>query len=70
MEKFPEQFKFVIYCMGLGIALIVYAHANFSTVKQVDKLEDKMALTSSKGDIARLEGKIDIILSYLLEKNK
>lgn len=68
MDKINEQFKFIIYCVCLGISLVVYAHANFTTVKQTDRLENKLSSTASVNDVTRLEGKLDIIISYLLER--
>jgi p-aminobenzoyl-glutamate transporter AbgT len=68
MNKFPEQFKFVIYCIGLGVGLIVYAHANFSTVKQADKLELKISSLATSNDVSRVENKVDKILFHLIGK--
>lgn len=66
MQNFNSRFKFIIYCIGLGVALIVYAHANFSTVKQVDNLERKVEISATSADIVRLENKVDKILFYMI----
>lgn len=66
MNKMQEQFKFIIYCICLGIGLVVYAHANFSTVKQADKLELKLSSVATSGDVARIENKVDRILFHLI----
>jgi hypothetical protein len=63
-----EKLKPIIYLIGLGASLVIYAHANFSTVKQVEKLESKIEKQATSGDIARLEGKIDSLTLYLLER--
>lgn len=68
MKNFNDQVKFVIYCIGLGVTLIAYAHSNFSTVKQTEKIESKIENQATKQDIARLEGKIDVLTLYLLER--
>lgn len=59
--------KQIIYWVGLGAFLVVYAHANFSTTKQVEKLEEKVERQATSSDIARLEGKIDTLTFYLLK---
>jgi len=63
-----EKLKPIIYLVGLGASLVIYAHANFSTVKQVEKLENKIENQATASDIARLEGKIDSLTLYLLER--
>ena len=63
-----EKLKPIIYLIGLGASLVIYAHANFSTVKQVEKLENKIENHATASDIARLEGKIDSLTLYLLER--
>jgi hypothetical protein len=68
MLKTSESVKQIIYWIGLGVSLIVYAHANFSTTKQVEKLESRIERQATSEDIARLEGKIDTLTMYLLEK--
>lgn len=68
--NFNEQLKQIIYWIGLGIGLVVYAHANFSTVKQVEKLESRIQEQATNQDIARIENKIDKILFHLIgDKN-
>jgi hypothetical protein len=66
MNLFNERIRLVIYWVGLGAGLVVYAHANFSTVKQVDKIEKKIEGHATKSDIIRLESKIDNLTMYLL----
>jgi hypothetical protein len=66
--NFNDQLKQIIYWFGLGVGLVVYAHANFSTVKQVEKLESKIQGQASAQDLARIENKIDRILFHLVEK--
>jgi cell division protein FtsL len=68
MKSLDQRIKSIIYWIGLGISLVVYAHANFSTTKQVEKLEAKIERQATSSDIARLEGKIDTLTIYLLER--
>lgn len=63
-----ESLKQVIYWVGLGVSLVVYAHANFSTTNQVEKIESRIDRQATKEDIARLEAKIDTIQLYLMER--
>lgn len=63
-----ESLKQVIYWVGLGVSLVVYAHANFSTTNQVEKIESRIERQATKEDIARLEAKIDTIQLYLMER--
>lgn len=65
--NFNDQLKQILYWVGLGISLVVYAHANFSTVKQVEKLESKIQSQATSSDIIRIENKIDRILFHLVE---
>ena len=64
--KTTDAIKQIIYWVGLGVSLVVYAHANFSTTKQVEKIEQKVEKQATSSDIARLEGKIDSLTLYLL----
>lgn len=68
MKNLDQRIKSIIYWIGLGISLVVYAHANFPTTKQVEKLEAKIERQATSDDIARLEGKIDTLTIYLLER--
>jgi len=63
-----EKLKPIIYLIGLGASLVIYAHANFSTVNQVEKLEQKIESQATTSDIARLEGKIETLTLYLLQR--
>jgi hypothetical protein len=63
-----EKLKPIIYLIGLGASLVIYAHANFSTVAQVEKLEKKIENQATASDIARLEGKIETLTLYLLQR--
>lgn len=63
-----EKLKPIIYLIGLGASLVIYAHANFSTVNQVEKLESKIENQATTSDIARLEGKIETLTLYLLQR--
>lgn len=63
-----DQLKPVIYWVGLGASLVVYAHGNFTTKEEVSKLEEKVEKQATKEDVARLEGKIDALNNYLLNK--
>lgn len=65
--NFNDQIKQILYWVGLGISLVMYAHANFSTVKQVEKLESKIQIQATSNDIVRIETKIDRILFHLME---
>jgi len=65
--NFNDQIKQILYWVGLGISLVMYAHANFSTVKQVEKLESKIQIQATSNDIVRIENKIDRILFHLME---
>lgn len=65
--NFNDQIKQILYWVGLGISLVMYAHANFSTVKQVEKLESKIQIQATSNDIVRIENKIDRILFHLVE---
>lgn len=68
MKNLDDKIKTIIYWIGLGISLVVYAHANFPTTNQVNKLEAKIERQATSEDIARLEGKIDALTLYLLER--
>lgn len=57
-----------ILYISLGASLVVYAHANFSTKHQVDKIENKVDRQATVVDIARIEGKIDTLILHLLDK--
>jgi hypothetical protein len=77
MKNINDQFKFIIYCIGLGVSLVVYANANFSTSKQTDslgikveKIESSIEKHPTKDDFKRLEDKVDAITFYLLELKK
>jgi hypothetical protein len=77
LKNFNEQIKFVIFCIGLGVSLVVYANANFSTSKQTDllgikveKIESSIEKHPTKEDFKRLEDKVDAITFYLLELKK
>jgi hypothetical protein len=63
---FGDQLKSIIYWVGLGASLIVYAHANFSTKEAVLKVEKKIEGQASKEDILRLENKVEKIYDHLL----
>ena len=67
MKNLDSEIQRIIYWIGLGIALIVYAHANFATSSAVEKIQDKIDDHASKEDIRRLESKIDTIQLYLME---
>jgi hypothetical protein len=62
------KLKLIIYWFTLGAGLVLYAHANFSTVDQVNKIEIKVENQATSQDIYRLEAKIDKIKDYLLER--
>lgn len=63
-----EQLKLIIYWVGLGASLVVYAHANFATKEKVDKNTAKLESVATDKDIERLENKLDLITKYLLER--
>lgn len=61
-----QKLKAVIYWVGLGASLVVYAHANFTTKDEVNKLELKVERQATKEDVNRLEVKIDKVVEHLL----
>lgn len=63
---FFDQLKLVISWVGLGASLVMYAHANFTTKEEVNKLETKVEKQASKDDITRIEKKLDTLTEYLL----
>jgi uncharacterized membrane protein YciS (DUF1049 family) len=63
-----EQLKGILYWVGLGCSLVVYAHANFSTKSEVLKIEKAVSKQAEKSDIKRLERKIEELTKYLLER--
>jgi hypothetical protein len=58
----------IIFYISLGASLVVYAHANFSTKSQVDKIENKVDRQATIKDIERIEKKIDKLLLHLLSE--
>ena len=60
------KLKLIFYWISLGAGLVLYAHANFSTVEQVNKIESKVENQATSQDIIRLEVKIDNLKDYLL----
>lgn len=62
-----EQLKQIIYWIGLGCSLIVYAHANFSTKSEVVEIKQKINAQANKEDIARVEAKVDSLLLLLVK---
>ena len=60
------KLKMIIYWFSLGSGLVLYAHANFSTVDQVNKIERRVEKQATSDDIYRLERKVDSINEYLL----
>jgi uncharacterized membrane protein YciS (DUF1049 family) len=62
------QLKTILYWVGLGCSLVVYAHANFSTKSELTRIERTVSRQAEKEDIKRLERKIDKLTSYLLER--
>lgn len=67
MKQFNDQIKFVVFCIGLGVSLVVYAHANFSTVKDFERIENKVEEKASDTDIERIENKIDKLIFHLIK---
>ena len=65
-----EHLKQIIYWIGLGVSLVLYANTNFPSVHQVKSLEKKIETQASNKDIQRLENKIDRILFHLMEFKK
>jgi hypothetical protein len=63
-----EKLKPIIYWVGLGASLVVYANSNFATKEQVDRNTKKLESVVTKEDFNRLEVKIDAINTYLLNK--
>lgn len=70
MGKLSEQLRLIIYWIGLGASLVVYAHANFATKESVVLNTAKLEKVATHRDIARLESKIDQLTLYLLENKK
>lgn len=60
------KLKMILYWISLGAGLVLYAHANFSTVDQVNKIERRVEKQATSDDIYRLERKVDSINEYLL----
>lgn len=63
-----EQLKQIVYWIGLGCSLVVYAHANFSTKSELDDIKSKVNMQAEKDDIKRLENKIDRLMIHLLNR--
>jgi len=63
-----EQLKIILYWVGLGCSLVVYAHANFTTKDELKDLRAQVSRQAEKEDIRRLERKIDKLTNYLLER--
>jgi hypothetical protein len=63
-----EQLKQIVYWIGLGCSLVVYAHANFSTKSELDDIKSKVNKQAEKDDIKRLENKLDRLMIHLLNK--
>lgn len=63
-----EQLKQIVYWIGLGCSLIVYAHANFSTKSELDDIKTKVSKQAEREDIKRLENKIDRLTLHLLNR--
>ena len=67
--KFREEFKWALYCVGLGVTLIVYAEARFSSSETQKKLEEEVREinkeVAKKEDIIRVERKLESIESFL-----
>lgn len=68
--KFADELKTVLYYIGIGIALIVYAHANFSTKETQMRLEEEVReinkAVAKKDDIKRVEVKVDKLIFKLI----
>lgn len=68
--KIREEIKWMIYCVGLGVALISYAHTNFATAKKVNQIEKELKEIqidiAKKHDIQKVEEKIDKLLFRLI----
>jgi cell wall assembly regulator SMI1 len=62
-----EQLKPIIYWVGIGASLIVYAHANFATKERVEENTAKLESVATVKDIDRVEKKLDDLTRYLLE---
>jgi hypothetical protein len=63
-----EQLKIILYWVGLGCSLVVYAHANFSTKDELKDLKIQVSKQAEKSDIERLERKIERLTTFLLER--
>ena len=68
MKKIQDEFKNIVYWIGLGITLIAYAHTNFATSSELKSIKEMVDSHAEKDDIKRLERKIDGLTRYLLEK--
>lgn len=68
MLGLEDKLKQIIAWVGLGASLVVYANTNFATKEQVEKNTDKLEKTANADDIKRLEGKIDTLTEYLLNR--
>jgi len=68
LKKIQEEFKSIIYWVGLGVALVAYAHSNFATSSELKEIKEEVRWHASKDDIKRLERKIDGLTKYLLDR--
>ena len=65
-----SDLKQLIYWVGLGAGLVVYAHANFATAKQVDKVEDEVRSLATRDDLKAIDAKLNLVLGAMLKEKK
>lgn len=66
--KINEQLKMIIYWVGMGVALVTYANANFATRESLNKVEDRVNGLADKDDISRIENKLDRLIMRLIKE--
>jgi hypothetical protein len=58
----------LIYWVGLGAGLVVYAHSNFATARQLEKVEGEVRGLASKEDVKAIDAKLNLILGTMLDR--
>jgi len=64
--KLHEDLKRIIYWVTLGMGLVIYAHASFSTKEDVKRVESQVTSLADKKDVFRIESKLDRLIFKLI----
>lgn len=63
-----EELKPIFWLLGIGATVVIYAHSNFATSADLDKVEQRLENLADKDDVKALSSKIDTLTGYLLNK--